>query len=69
MARRAGKKSSAARTSALDARHGMAKEKHATPHAMHMGNDLLLYVDRIIKQEGIPLQGPVGNCKRPGKDG
>lgn len=49
-ARRAGKESSAAQTSALDARHGMAKEKHATPHAMHKSNDLLLNVDRTTRR-------------------
>jgi hypothetical protein len=70
VARRAGKKSSAAQTSALDARHGMAKKKHATPHAMHMGNDLLLDVDRTIdKKDPLSLQAPVGKCNRPGEDG
>ncbi|KAF3387164.1 hypothetical protein F1880_000936 [Penicillium rolfsii] len=47
----------------------MAKEKHATPYAMHMDNDLLLYVDRTIERD-LPLQGPsFMNATGPGKDG
>jgi hypothetical protein len=45
----------------------MAEEKHATPHAMHTGNDLLLYVDRTIEQEGSLCRAPSVNATGPEK--